>query len=62
MKFRVDIKKDGTINYEVLERAQGENCGTVSQRLVQGMRIQSEEVTGPDCDEVHESMNEGGSL
>ena len=54
MRVQVDIKPNGKIVMEVLERSQEENCTTVSQRLVQGMRVESDERTGPDCDEVHE--------
>ena len=58
MKVQVDIKKNGSVVVEVLQRAQGENCTTVTQRLVQGLTVESDEVTGPDCDEVHETSSE----
>lgn len=58
MKVQVDIRGDGKVVMEVLERSQGENCDAVTQRLVQGMSIESDEKTGPECDEVHESSGE----
>lgn len=58
MRFQVDIKPDGKVLYEVLERGSNENCTTVSHRLVQGMSVESDERTGPDCDEVHENMGQ----
>ena len=58
MKVQVDIKPTGSAIVEILERAQNENCTTVSQRLVQGMSVESDERTGPDCDEVHETSSE----
>lgn len=61
MRIQVDIRPDGKVVYEVLQRDQGENCTTVSQRLVQGMSVESDERTGPDCDQVYESMSEGNS-
>lgn len=59
MKIQVDITPNGRVVCEVLERSQGENCSTATQQLVQGMSIESDERTGPDCDEVHESMRDG---
>lgn len=59
MRIQVDIKPDGKVVYEVLQRDSNENCTTVSQQLVQGMSIESDERTGPDCDEVFESIGEG---
>jgi len=58
MKIQVDIKPDGKVVYEVLQRDQGESCTKVSHALVQGMSIESDERTGPDCDQVYESMGE----
>lgn len=59
MRIQVDIKPDGKVVYEVLDRDHSENCTKVSHQLVQGMSIESDERTGPDCDEVHENMGEG---
>lgn len=59
MRIQVDIRKDGKVVYEVLQRDQGENCTKVSHQLVQGMSIESDERTGPDCEEVYESIGEG---
>ncbi len=58
MKVQVDIKPTGSAIVEILERAQNENCTTVSHRLVQGLSVESDERTGPDCDEVHETSSE----
>ena len=59
MRIQIDITPDGKVVYEVLERAAGENCTKVSDQLVQGMTIESDERTGPDCNEVHENIGEG---
>lgn len=59
MRIQVDIRPDGKVVYEVLDREHGEHCTKISHHLVQGMSIESDERTGPDCDEVHENMGEG---
>lgn len=59
MRIQVDIGRNGKVVYEVLQREQGENCTKVSHSLVQGMSIETDERTGPDCEEVHETMGEG---
>jgi hypothetical protein len=56
MKGRTIIKKDGTVVTEVLER-EGQNCKEVlkvTERL--GSKV-SEEITGPDCDTVRETIS-----
>lgn len=58
MKVQVDIQPTGKIVVEVLERAPNENCSVVTQRLVQGLSVESDETTGPDCNEVHETTNQ----
>lgn len=57
MKVQVDIRRDGKVVVEVLERAEGENCTTVTQQLIQGVSVESDERTGPDCDNVMEIVS-----
>lgn len=53
MKVQFDIYPDGRVVTEVLER-QNDNCDNVHQ-LTQGLgHTESDEKTGPDCNEVHE--------
>ena len=59
MKVQVDIRRDGKVVVEVLERAENENCTAVTGQLTQGLSIESDERTGPDCDTVHESVSQG---
>lgn len=52
---------DSTFKVEVIDR-QGENCDQavlVAQRMGQ---VTNDERTGPNCDEVHEGMVDGGGL
>jgi hypothetical protein len=54
MKGRTIIRADGSVQTEVLER-EGQDCKIV-QKLTDAIGTQvSEEITGPDCDEVHEN-------
>lgn len=54
MKFKVVIKKDGTIVTEVVERA--EHLCTEVYKVTNSVGKQlSDEETGPDCDKVHET-------
>jgi hypothetical protein len=55
MRVQVDIKKNGQVVVEVLDRNQGEHCTVAAHRLVQGLSVESDEIIGPDCDEVHET-------
>lgn len=55
MEFEVRIKKDGTRTHEVLQREAGENCQMIRQFDGGGV-VLSDEQTGPDCDEVHETQ------
>lgn len=54
MKVKYIIRKDGTHTVEVLDR-QGENCNTVLTQAQRMGTVLSDEVTGPDCETVHES-------
>jgi hypothetical protein len=54
MRGRTIIKKDGTVITEVLDR-EGQDCKEV-HKLTERLGGQvSEEITGPDCDTVHET-------
>jgi hypothetical protein len=55
MKGRTIIKKDGTIITEVLER-EGQDCKEVVKLTERFGTKTSEEVTGPDCDTVRETV------
>ncbi len=58
MKARTIIRKDGTIETEVLDR-EGQDCKDV-YKLTQHMGSQyHEEITGPDCDTAHETTFNG---
>lgn len=51
---------ESTFKFEIIDR-QGENCDqgvNVAQRM--GI-VTNDERTGPNCDEVHEGMVDGGS-
>ncbi len=54
MEFIVRIHQDGTSTHEVLNREEGENCQMIKQ-FGSGVLV-SDEQTGPDCDEVHETQ------
>lgn len=57
MKGRTIIKTDGTSTTEVLDR-EGEDCKQV-YKLTERLGSQTgEEVTGPDCEAVHEISGE----
>lgn len=54
MKGMTIIKKDGRVIQEVVDR-EGEDCKTIHRVIASIGKTVSEEVTGPDCDEVHET-------
>jgi hypothetical protein len=59
MKGRTIIKKDGTVITEVLDR-QGGDCKEV-YKITERLGTQTgEEITGPDCDTVHETTHFDG--
>lgn len=58
MKGRTIIKKGGKIITEVLDREEGD-CKEVYKLTERLGRTTGEEVTGPDCDTVHETFSEG---
>jgi len=54
MKGKTIIKKDGQVITEVLDR-EGQDCKAV-HKLTEGLgRMEGEEITGPDTDDVHET-------
>lgn len=59
MKGRTIIKKSGKIITEVLDRQEGEDCKEVYKLTERLGRTTGEEITGPDCDTVHETFSEG---
>jgi hypothetical protein len=60
VKYQIDIAPNGKTVIEVLDR-QGEDCTVKTNSLIQGLSVESDERTGPDCDDVHEGVG-GGSL
>lgn len=54
MEFLVCINPNGSRTHEVTQREEGENCQMIRQFDV-GVVV-SDEQTGPDCDEVHETQ------
>lgn len=54
MRGRTIIKKDGTVITEVLDR-EGQDCKEVHKLTERLGGQMSEEITGPDCDTVHET-------
>jgi len=56
MRGKTTIKKDGTIVTEVLDR-ENSDCKEVYKLTERIGRQVSEEVIGPDCDSVHEGIN-----
>jgi hypothetical protein len=54
MQLKFTIRKDGTFATEVLDR-EGQDCREVTRLTDQLGQKLSEEVTGPDCDTVHET-------
>lgn len=55
MRGRTIIKEDGTVITEVLDR-EGSDCKEVYKLTEHIGKQISEEVTGPDCDSVHEGI------
>ena len=55
MVVETTIFPDGRLISEVVERETGENCEHI--RMLNTGYVVSEEKTGPDCDEVHETQN-----
>lgn len=53
MLVEITIEQDGSRKHEVIERASNENCQKIHQLDTPG--ITGEEITGPDCDTVHET-------
>ena len=54
MKGKTTIKKDGKVITEVIDR-EGQDCKDVTKLTESIGRTVSEETTGPDNDEVHET-------
>jgi len=61
MKFKVRIKKDGTLVTEVKDRGNVE-CHTIKQVTNALGREVNDEVTGPDCDKVEEIVGGGADF
>lgn len=53
MLVEVIIYPDGKRTHEVIERSESENCQIIHQ--LDAGSITGEEITGPDCDTVHET-------
>ena len=54
MRGKTTIHKDGTVTTEVLDR-EGQDCKDVYKLTEHIGKQIDEEVTGPDCDDVHET-------
>ena len=54
MKVKTIIKKDGTVVTEVIDR-EGQDCKNVLKITELIGRETDHELTGPDCDSVHET-------
>jgi hypothetical protein len=58
MKGKFIIRKDGTVQTEVLDR-EGQDCKDIYKMTEHiGTQI-DEEITGPDCDTAHETTYDG---
>lgn len=57
MLVEITISGEGKRTHEVIERAQGEQCAKIHQ--IDAGSITGEEITGPDCDTVHETEGNG---
>lgn len=55
MLVEITIRKDGSRVHEVKERETNENCAIIRQ--LDAGAVRDEEITGPDCDTVHERSN-----
>jgi len=56
MRGRTLIKEDGTVIVEVLDR-EGQDCREVYKLTERIGKQREEEVTGPDCDTIHEEIS-----
>jgi len=57
MLVEITISPDGKRTHEVIERAQGEQCTKI--HMINAGSIIDEQITGPDCDTVHETEGNG---
>jgi len=57
MRGKTIIKKDGKVVTEVIDR-EGQDCKDVHRLTENVGKTVGEEITGPDCDEVHETTTD----
>lgn len=58
MRVAYTIRPDGNHTVEVLDR-QGENCNNILTQATGLGTVLQDEITGPDCDTVHETTGSG---